>query len=453
MMQGIVNHENMIYPRILSDAIEARNERMISLLLKNDDLVDVNSADFLQTASMEGCVPVLRRILAEGNHGLEAVDEALRDCIEYSGNPEAVVLLVAKAATLGDPAEVLSTSLELVLDGDREAAALALIDELGVRPTMTHAYSAAHSGCGRVLAMALADDTELVGERLSKHLAWMLKSSYDPEVLRLLLDAGADIHTIYAVDECCRKLRLDSLQMLLDAGAKIMPQNPESLYWTLRMAHKHPERHDDLVPMVRLLLDLGAPTRSPHNIWSVLRRDAFWNTPIAEPFMDAVDLVLERDPGLLEWRDDRGRTRLLEAMEEHDSEMVRFLIVAGADVNARDAEGKSVVTMLPHAASNSIFGSRCRYFRLLVQELLEAGLDLERTDDKQQTALHSLHAFRPPHGEQQSDRVAAMLTTMFAEHVLAQPRAGEAALVRPREEAGEDEETGESSQKKQRVSV
>lgn len=278
----------------------------------------------------------------------------------------------------------------------------------------------------------------------------MLKSSSDPEVLRLLLHAGADVHSASALYECCRQLRLDSLQLLLDAGAKIMPQNPKSLLWTLRLAHEHPERHGDLLAMVRLLLDRGAPTRMPNGRRSVLHREVPWATALAPPIKEAVELVLQRDPGLLEWRDSMGHTRLLEAMGAGDSEMVRLLVAAGADVHARDYRGRPALVLLPLVAGPSCGTTPQRlYVRLVARELLAAGSEVTWMDANQRTVLHLMHSGTNGLCWCRTDTGASVLATVFAEHILSRPRGGEATLVRPRE-VGDAEE---APKKKQRVSA
>ncbi len=87
--------------------------------------------------------------------------------------------------------------------------------------------------------------------------------------------------------------------------------------------------------------------------------------------------LAEKDPALLQFRDDRGRTLLHGAAASGQIEMARWLIAKGAEVDARTVEMFS--TPLMYAALSGQTG--------MVRLLIAGGAHLEARDSYQRTAF------------------------------------------------------------------
>ena len=87
-------------------------------------------------------------------------------------------------------------------------------------------------------------------------------------------------------------------------------------------------------------------------------------------------MLAEHGPGLLDARDDKGRTALICAAEIGHSGAIAVLIRNGADIDARNHEG---VTALMAAAHKG--------FKAIAEMLLERGAELDLTDIHGRTAL------------------------------------------------------------------
>ena len=126
----------------------------------------------------------------------------------------------------------------------------------------------------------------------------------DPEILRLLLDAGADVN---ATDS-------EGNPVLMQA---ILGENPEIL---------------------RLLLDAGADVSATDSNGDPMLRWAIWeeNSEILRLLLDAgadANATDSRGTSMLRWAHTRGKP-----------ELVKILAAAGADVNAKDSSGDPLLS-------------------------------------------------------------------------------------------------------------
>ena len=169
----------------------------------------------------------------------------------------------------------------------------------------------------------------------------------NPAVCRVLIDAGADLHTKNEKQEsplhyACESGALDVVKMLVEAGAGVRDTNDEG--WTclhVAVQFGHTET-------VRYLMGL--------------------------PFVD------------MNHRDSDNRTALCVAVDEERTDIVQVLIDAGADIDTQNNEGWSPL----HTA--------CEYGGLdIVKMLVRAGAGVRATDNLGWTCL--AHAARYGHTE------------------------------------------------------
>lgn len=90
--------------------------------------------------------------------------------------------------------------------------------------------------------------------------------------------------------------------------------------------------------------------------------------------LDSVQSILDDEPFLVNDRDERGSTPLQAAVGKNDMPMVRFLLSRGAEVNAHDMHGFSVLHLVQSAE--------------MAELLLQEGAELDRPNNYGLTPLH-----------------------------------------------------------------
>jgi ankyrin repeat protein len=175
-------------------------------------------------------------------------------------------------------------------------------------------------------------------------------------IIQMLLDAKADVNTPNrrpVLTTACLDLQPAALKMLLDAGAPLSTGNHSlnNPLWLAIATKCSKEQEADKAVVVDMLLSAGANPRSVGRGLSILH---VWTcTELHSSSLQ--NLLLRRDPGLLECRDRGGNTPLLYAIE-HRVDMpdrlkkVKLLIAAGASVLSSTSEG---MTALMLAAGSS----------------------------------------------------------------------------------------------------
>lgn len=116
--------------------------------------------------------------------------------------------------------------------------------------------------------------------------------------------------------------------------------------------------------------------------------------------MKDLSRILEAHPDAVHWSDDRGgMTALHGAANQCKTEVIKWLLEKGSDINARDHKGR---TPLMHAAGN---GGKDH-----LQPLLDAGADIGAVDNDGHDAIwHTTDGFHQPQNADRIRRHAALL--------------------------------------------
>lgn len=118
-----------------------------------------------------------------------------------------------------------------------------------------------------------------------------------------------------------------------------------------------------------------------HDIFEEIRHDVMlapYHQLVIDGAVEQLQLYLEYNPGMVSFRDHYGFTLLHWAVLCSVSEVIRVILDAGADVNARSKTSETVLMW----AMSSVQSAR------ICQTLIQAGADLELQDVSGRTALH-----------------------------------------------------------------
>jgi ankyrin repeat protein len=197
--------------------------------------------------------------------------------------------------------------------------------------------SASKNGHDKVVALALDKDANVNAQDENKNTPLILAAQYAPKnVVSLLLDSDADVHAVgsngrtalLAVLEGSKDKTesLDIVRLLIDNRADVNAADIEGLTALHRAAFAG---HDGAV---QLLLSCGADIHVTSNSRTPLHSAA---TSGSKEVMTLLLKTLNGDPAI-NAQDLDGNTALLAAAEASDTTMVKLLVDAGADVDARN---------------------------------------------------------------------------------------------------------------------
>jgi ankyrin repeat protein len=189
----------------------------------------------------------------------------------------------------------------------------------------------------------------------------------------------------------CQKLNLESVQLLLAAGADPSEKGEEGMPLTYAVSARcPPERVGDKIAVLNALLDAGANTDELLTFLFFLCRPSNDGPPPESYRVETLlASLLARLPELPQARDpDDGATGLLVLARDHPGEtrLMEMLIEAGADVRATDHGGMSVaVNLLQGSAGRT--ARQIQRARQSLQLLFKAGVDPAECDDDGTTLL------------------------------------------------------------------
>jgi uncharacterized protein len=200
------------------------------------------------------------------------------------------------------------------------------------------------------------------GEAPYTAFLWAVEQNENPEVIKLLLDSGADINA--KTQSSWKVLNVavsknnnpEVLRMLIDAGADVNAKDKDGrtlLNYTVQ--HENTEK-------ARLLIEGGADINAQNEKGNTALYDAVSkeNTEIIKMLIDAgADANIQN--GYYK------RTPLSIAADKGYNDIAWLLIVAGADVDVQDKDGKTPLYMASSKGHTNI-----------VRALLDAGADVNK---------------------------------------------------------------------------
>jgi hypothetical protein len=316
-------------------------------------------------AGRGGCMPLLKRLVeSDDDMGWDPiVDVAIKGAC-FHGKYEAAMYLVGVRQG-GNYGEYIRTAL-----GDNPGRVWWSRDlatahnDLAV--ALWDAYNAKVEGeCfNGICEAAISKKCPIMAKRVfgsvsddvgNKH-AWDNREIFsyvsDPEMVEDLLWLQCPVRMLEA---SCTDLQMQSVEMIIkhveDGGDVENTFAGIPLSNTIAMTCA-PERFDDKVALVRFLmdaLDRGVICRDCHYSRLPALQQAL--NSCAERCFDETApriaaMLCDKDPSLLESRDERGRTPLMLAVRSGNAGMVRFLLGRGADLRAQDNSGVSVFAQL-----------------------------------------------------------------------------------------------------------
>ena len=292
--------------------------------------------------------------------------------------------------------------------------------QMGFGMLLSECVHADHVACTEVLLQhwkSVCNNVAFVRHRSnrtrdSKHSAGDCPAMWaDPAVCRVLIDAGADLHTKDKIGwsplhYACDSGALDVVKMLVEAGADVRATNDEGCtclmlasqrvhtesvrylvslpgvdvnhrnarnnYTVLHFATQHRATANEHTDMVQVLIDAGADIDAKDNDgWSPLHYACKFE------LLDIVKMLTRAGAGMRATTDD-GETCLMLAARYGDTETVCYLMsLPEVELNQQDTNS---FTALQHAVEE--------YDTDVVQLLIDAGADIETTDHKGGTPLH-----------------------------------------------------------------
>jgi ankyrin repeat protein len=332
-------------------------------------------------------------MLSRGSHDQESVDGALTFACQ-GGRTETVAFLLDVARERGYDLPLLyplGVALELGNSETAEIMYKAYLESGGSAYKVELLWAAVHGGCSDFALKMLSLQASDINS--THHNRSMLSYASDVGLIRALLDAKADVHpegckTVLTAS-CCN-LRPDAVKLLLDAQANANGSGVSfsPLLLTV-LATCTDEQVDDKISVINVLLDAGADAYVMFGGTSAL--DVCINGDKNISKIATAQALLQRCPDLLEFPDDQGEPPLAVATRRRDTEMVKLLLDAGADVTVRDSNYNPLLFVLfsTHDYSWQNDGFPRRMTEILPL-LLSSGLDPTECDDDDRTVLMSL---------------------------------------------------------------
>jgi ankyrin repeat protein len=258
---------------------------------------------------------------------------------------------------------------------------------------------AAKGGCVELMQPLIRAKADVNAQDRQKYS--VLSHAWQPAAVKLLVDAKADLNPRHScvLRSACRRLEPEAVRMLLVAGARVNGPHPCTSLYNAIGALPEPGREHDKAQVVRALLEAKA-TLIPAAGQSLLHYCAYLDS--AGGMAEVIRVLLAREPSQRDGRDDEHRTPLMLAAQTLHEDAVVELARAGADPNAVDAAGVSVLAHAVHACDAARqYGPAHKVLRALIaagadplacdaaglsvpMRMLEADLgrvDVDREDD------------------------------------------------------------------------
>lgn len=220
-----------------------------------------------------------------------------------------------------------------ILEAIQNGADVNAEDKEGVRPLGLAVMHNKEVGATRVLLEAGAK-MKFEERSYTQLMSFVMKNPPSYEVIKLLMDYGMLIDT-KAYDGTTALMLASSeryspvIESFIKAGADVNASRPDGLTALMVSAKK------DAPTVMRILLKSGA---------SVMARDtngmtAIHHAAMNSPNPELINMLISF--GANDTPNNSGKTALILASMMNNADVVNALINAGADINARDNDGKS----------------------------------------------------------------------------------------------------------------
>jgi ankyrin repeat protein len=252
-----------------------------------------------------------------------------------------------------------------------------------------------------------------------------LSQASDPAIIKILLEAKANVNPKKgdcALRGACTMLRPDAVKMLIDAGANVNATargGMTPLLYALE-AKCAVEQADDIIQVVKLLLDAGAKT---FGAIPPLHKCTNPNEPRR---LGALKVLLERDQSMAYDVDASGRNVIMCAAMSHTKSpsALSVLIDAGVDLNDLGHKDKPALFYVFRYLDKVWKGMRLpRHVRDCLQMLLRAGADPTILDGDW-TLLMDLLGYEDPYmfyANVFTDNTMRILISDIADSILQRP--------------------------------
>ena len=373
---AMVNPRSRWAPPPLYCAAQGGHAELVELLLRKGATLDPRKTggwSALCAASRAGSIPTIEVLLAAGARVNELHQDgrtALHGAAD-GGKPEAVEFLLARGA-------------------DVDAA-----DAEGRTPL----HLAVHNGDRKVVLQLLGAGAKLNVQEAAGLTPLMVAASYDPDLVQVLLEAGAavglrDAYGRAAIHFAARANAYDALSALLaaaaDGGAEDQEGHTPLDYLLGRQQMPGRERMPD-DRTIMLLLDNAADRRREAGkllVWAA-----------AKGRNDLVSAGLDRGASV-NARSDEGYTALHAAVEHGQLETLKLLLAHDAEVNTELKHGDTPL--------HTCVALEKREAPEMARLLIQAGADVNAPSTRERTPLHVA-------AERASPETVALLLTAGAD--------------------------------------
>lgn len=276
----------------------------------------------------------------------------LHRAAQHNPEPAVAAFLIDRGLDVNQPTDRGETPLHLALGNDEPSVAAALI----------------------------ARGADVNGGAGPRHPLWLalMRNPVNVGLIRLLLEAGADANVatrdatpLLHVMRWDEPARSEVVGLLLERGAKVNAR--DSVRFTpLHHAMKPGVQAGENSQVVKLLLDAGADVNAQNH-----RGETPLHLALQRAEVEVVQLMMKADPDVgLQYPDGRSLLHLARRNNAEESEiLVELLLDAGADPDARDQGGNTLLNLSVHNPR-------------VVELLLDAGADADARDSNGLTALY-----------------------------------------------------------------
>jgi ankyrin repeat protein len=247
----------------------------------------------------------------------------------------------------------------------------------------------------------------------------VLACAKDPVMIRLLLDAGAEVGPrsgcVTVMHAACTQYHVEGVRMLLEARAPAgrMGASEGALILTIRALCTE-EQIPAKLAVLRLLLDAGGDNGQP----------GLGRFPPAHECVLAVGdiakaavlrLLLQRNPAIVRGESKGGSLTLMAAKQIEEEDVFAALADAGDDPNVPDNQGLRPLDLLLKTAPSLKDRDLPRRVRSIIPHLFRAGCDPLTLTRRKRTIVMDMVQMRTPN----TDAIICSYITMTLDYILA----------------------------------